>query len=168
MRLAKERGQVGGQRVGERFPLGRIVFRFEQIEILLERIEAAGAQAARETAVRHVALVIRQRNARAAMNQFANAGEIRRREFEIPSLFAGSSPGPPGRGASTLLCARCHHRSSCLRYEPSRFPSRACLAKGIVFAGSRPPASSANTQSARDTPCKRASMIRPSSERDAE
>ena len=165
MGFAEERGQVGGQRIGERFPLGRIVFRFEQIEVLLEGLEATGTQAARQTAVRHIALVIRQGNARAAMNQIANASEIRRREFEIPSLLAGSSRFRPGgaRRLRRLLFARCHYESPCLQYEPSRFsPTELLLAKGVVFAGSRPPASSANTRSARDTPCKRASMIRPS------
>ncbi len=56
--FAEERGQVGGQRIGKGFPLGRIVFRFEQIEVLFEGLETTGAQPARQTAVRHVALVI--------------------------------------------------------------------------------------------------------------
>src|SRR5258708_21160555 len=118
MRLTEKRGEVRRQRVRERFPLGRTLIRFEPVEILLEAVEAERTQTPREPAVRHVALVVRQRNARAAVDQLANAREIGRRELEVTSRVAGAAcVGPLG----PRLCARCHH--ACLSF-PKTFPSR--------------------------------------------
>ena len=106
MRFAEKRGQVRGQRVGKCFPLVAIRVRFETLEIHAERIDIAGAQTSRETAIRHVAFMIRQRNPRALMNQRANAAEIGVGEFEVPFHFRTVS-GPVARGIDAR--ARCHH-----------------------------------------------------------
>ena len=106
MRFAEERGQVRGQRVGERFPLVAIRLRFETIEVKAERIDIAGAQASRETAVRHVALMLGQRNPRATINQVANAAEIGAGEFEVAFHFRTVS-GPVAGCIDGR--ARCHH-----------------------------------------------------------
>ena len=104
MRLAEKRREVGRERVRERFPLGRVLIGFEPVEIFLEAVDIAGAKTPCETAVRHIALVIRQRNACAAIDQFANAREIRRRKLEVTSRVAGAAGvGPLG---PLLLCAR--------------------------------------------------------------
>ena len=55
MRLAEERREIGGQRVGKRLLL-LCIARFHQIEISAETIQPALPQPPRETAVGHVAL----------------------------------------------------------------------------------------------------------------
>jgi hypothetical protein len=82
--------------------------------------------------------MVRQRNAGAAVDQFANASEIRRGEFEITSRVSGFRRfGLVG----TKLCARYHYQSSCLRYEASLAASGQFPAGRVMcIAGSRLPA----------------------------
>src|SRR5215475_8629097 len=95
MRFAEERREVRGERIRERFPLARVVARFELVEVVAKALDAKRAQAPRKPAVRHVALVVRQRDARAAVNERANALEVRRGELEVAIALAA----PAGRAA---------------------------------------------------------------------
>ena len=62
MRLAEERGEVGGDRVGEFLELGGDAA-LEQLDVFTEGFELQRAQAPRQASVDELALRVRQRDA---------------------------------------------------------------------------------------------------------
>ena len=97
VRFAKEGREVGGQRVGERLPL-RLVAPLQQFEVVGEARQPARPQPARQPAVDHVLLRIRQRDPGARVNQAPDALEVLMREMELPGV--GHLLG--GRDGNTL------------------------------------------------------------------
>lgn len=83
MLLAEERGQVGGERIGEGLPLVGQVTVLQRVQVIAERSDVDDAQPPRQAAVDHLALAVGQRNADAAIDQAADAGEIFRRERKL-------------------------------------------------------------------------------------
>jgi hypothetical protein len=76
MRLAEERGQVGGERVDEQLPLLPVLALFEPVEVSGELGHLQLAQTSREPAVHHLALLLAQGDAGAAMDERADSGEV--------------------------------------------------------------------------------------------
>jgi len=54
--LAEERGQVGGQGIGEGLPLVLVIACFQLIQVVLERAQSQTAETARQSSIDHVAL----------------------------------------------------------------------------------------------------------------
>ena len=75
MRLAKKRGEIGGEGVGECLPF-RLIPALQMIEVIGKVLDAGSAQAPRQTAIHQLLLVLAQRDAGALMDQLADALKI--------------------------------------------------------------------------------------------
>src|SRR5690606_16651444 len=87
VRLAEERGQVGGQGVDEVLLLAVLVA-LDAVEVVAEALQAARAQAPRQAAVDHVALVRAEADPGAGVDHPAHALEVALLERE-GALAAG-------------------------------------------------------------------------------
>ncbi|GAE49014.1 hypothetical protein XPU_0546 [Xanthomonas arboricola pv. pruni str. MAFF 311562] len=76
VRLAEERGQIGGQRVGERLPFLLVVACFHLVQVVAEGAQAEHAKTTRQPAIHHVALGRSQGDADTLIDQVADALEI--------------------------------------------------------------------------------------------
>nr|GEU28394.1 hypothetical protein [Tanacetum cinerariifolium] len=83
VRFAEERRQVGGQRIGKRFPLLAQAAGFEVVQVLGKRRDAGGAQAARQAAVHHLLFAVGQRDAGALVDEAAHTLEVPGIEVEL-------------------------------------------------------------------------------------
>ena len=91
--LAKERGQIGGQRIDEFLPLPlRPVVAFQPAQVLMKAVVPGIAQAARQAAVHHGVLAIVQADTGVLVDQRLHAGEI----GIGPGELALRSPAPHG------------------------------------------------------------------------
>src|SRR5690606_5679302 len=94
---AEERGQVGGQGVDEVLLLAVLVA-LDAVEVVAEALQAARAQAPRQAAVDHVALVRAEADPGAGVDHPAHALEVALLERE--GARAGSASGDAQRAAS--------------------------------------------------------------------
>ncbi len=83
VRLAEERGEIGGQRIGEGFPLFGVVGALQHVQVLLEGSDAGGAQASREATVNHFLLAVGQCDAGPLVDQATHSLEITAVEIEL-------------------------------------------------------------------------------------
>ena len=80
--LAKESGQVGGERVGKSLPFRRIFF-LEQSKVIVKAGKAECPQPSADPTVDEVPFRIAQRNAGMAVNELADTVEIRVGELKF-------------------------------------------------------------------------------------
>lgn len=80
MRLAEKGRQVGGQRVDKRLPLRAVRVAFQQRQVVAEIVQSQQPQTAHQAVVNHLALMLRQHNAGALINQLADTAKMHVRQ----------------------------------------------------------------------------------------
>ena len=77
VRLAKKGGQVGGQRIDKRLPLGAVRVAFQQRQVVAEIMNAQQTQTAHQPVVHHLALMRRQHDPGTLIDKLADAAKMR-------------------------------------------------------------------------------------------
>lgn len=87
MGLAKERREIGRQRIRECLPLITALLAFEAIQIRLKGTDAGCAQAPRQPAVHHFLLAFGKRDSSPFVYQCPNPLKVPRRKLELLDCF---------------------------------------------------------------------------------